>query len=178
MSTVQIVWLKKSFRLSDHPALTLAAKQGPMLPIYILEPEYWALSDTSYRHYLFIKGCLEEMAADLKKLGATLAIEQGEAVSVLRSLQKSFSSIELWSHQETGNHWTFERDQRVRTWCKENGVTFNEPLQFGVWRGSNIDRDHWAKLWDAFMAKPTATLPEDITFAEHSYKSSLPAPAA
>ena len=52
MSTVQVVWLKKSFRLSDHPALTLAAKQGPVLPIYVVEPEYWMLPDTSYRRPL------------------------------------------------------------------------------------------------------------------------------
>lgn len=181
MNTVQIVWLKKSFRLSDHCALTSAAKRGPVLPLYIVEPEYWTLPDTSYRQYLFLKGCVEEMAEDLESLGGKLVIAQGNAVDVLRSLQQKIvekfvedsprtkskvdkPKIELWSHQETGNSWTYKRDIAVRKWCKENDVTFHEPLQFGVWRGSKIDRDHWAKHWDELMAAPLATLPKDVSF--------------
>ncbi|MEN8445137.1 MAG: deoxyribodipyrimidine photo-lyase, partial [Cyanobacteria bacterium J06555_13] len=176
MSTVQVVWLKKSFRLSDHPALTLAAKQGPVLPIYVVEPEYWMLPDTSYRQYMFLKGCVEELAVELEIIGGRLAIAQGNVLTVLQSLQKQFTHIDLWSHQETGNHWTFERDRSVRKWCKKNNVAFHEPLQFGVWRGSKIDRDHWAKHWDAFMVQPVASLPTEISFVEHSFNSPLPEP--
>ena len=173
MSTVQIVWLKKAFRLSDHVALSSAARQGPVLPLYVVEPEYWALPDTSYRQYCFLKGCAEEMAEDLMALGGRLAIAQGSVVDVLRSLQKEFGQIQLWSHQETGNYWTYKRDIAVRAWCKENDVLFHEPLQFGVWRGSKIDRDHWAKHWDELMAKPIVALPEDISFALYSAEGSL-----
>ncbi|MEO0885804.1 MAG: FAD-binding domain-containing protein [Cyanobacteria bacterium J06648_10] len=176
MSTVQVVWLKKSFRLSDHPALTLAAKQGPVLPIYVVEPEYWTLPDTSYRQYMFLKGCVEELAVELEIVGGRLAIAQGNVLTVLQSLQKQFTHIDLWSHQETGNHWTFERDRSVRKWCKKNNVAFHEPMQFGVWRGSKIDRDHWAKHWDAFMVQPVASLPTEISFVEHSFNSPLPDP--
>lgn len=172
MSTIQIVWLKKAFRLSDHQAMTLAAKTGPILPLYIVEPEYWALPDTSYRQYLFLKGCVEEMATELSAIGGKLTIAQGSVVEVLRSLQKEFGQIELWSHQETGNYWTYQRDTAVRTWCKENHVQFHEPLQFGVWRGSYIDRDNWAKQWDELMAEPIVTLPEDISFAKLSLTDS------
>ncbi len=181
MGILQIVWLKKSFRLSDHRCLVEAASKGPVLLVYILEPDYWALPDTSYRQYLFLKGCLAEMAGELAMVGAKLAVLQGDAVDVLRSLKETFlsdtySNIELWSHQETGNAWTYERDKRVRRWCADNQVTFNEPLQFGVWRGSKIDRDRWAKDWDAFMAEPIVPFPKEITFATHSYHTSLPKP--
>ncbi|MEL7333768.1 MAG: FAD-binding domain-containing protein, partial [Cyanobacteria bacterium J06560_2] len=181
MRPLQIVWLKKSFRLSDHRCLVQAASRGPVLPLYILEPDYWALPDTSYRQYLFLKGCLAEMATELEGVGAKLAVLQGDAVDVLQRLKETFvgaayPSIDLWSHQETGNVWTYERDQRVRQWCSNNSTTFHEPLQFGVWRGSKIDRDHWAKHWDAFMAEPIVLLPKEITFATHDYDTTLPEP--
>ncbi|MEL6260301.1 MAG: FAD-binding domain-containing protein [Cyanobacteria bacterium J06626_6] len=168
MSTVQIVWFKKSFRLTDHPCLASAAERGPVLPLYIVEPAYWQLPDTSYRHYLFLKGCIEETAKSLQALGGGMLIRTGSAVDVLAALNETFPNFELWSYQETGNAWTYERDKAVRQWCRSNGIPFHEPLQFGVWRGSKIDRDHWAKHWDAFMSEPVAELPAKISFAEHA----------
>ena len=176
MASVQVVWFKKDFRLFDHRCLSFAAKKGPVLPLYVVEPDYWQLEDTSYRQYLFLKGCVEEVAEELRSLGAVLAVAQGNVVEILRQIQDTHGPIELWSHQETGNDWTFQRDKAVRKWCRAEGVTFTEPLQFGVWRGSKIDRDNWAKHWDALMAEPTVPVPEDISFVEHSYKDVLPKP--
>ncbi len=168
MNALQVVWFKKDFRLSDHQCLALAAKKGPILPIYIVEPDYWALEDTSYRQYLFLKGCVEELAQDLRSLGTALTIRTGSIVEVLKELSNTYSNIELWSHQETGNHWTYQRDRAVRKWCQQNGVSFHEPLQFGVWRGSKIDRDHWSQHWDKLMAEPICPLPKEISFVDSS----------
>ncbi|MBE9062467.1 cryptochrome/deoxyribodipyrimidine photo-lyase family protein [cf. Phormidesmis sp. LEGE 11477] len=178
MSTVQVVWFKKDFRLSDHRCLMYASQKGPILPLYVVEPDYWALKDTSYRQYLFLRGCVEETIEALKALGASVAIASGDVVEILKSLQKTYGDIELWSHQETGNDWTFQRDKAVRNWCRQAGVAFHEPLQFGVWRGSKIDRDNWAKQWDALMAEPMVSLPKDISFVEHSENKTMPSPEA
>lgn len=151
-------------------------QRASLTTLYVVEPEYWKLEDTSYRQYLFLKGCVEETAEALKELGAAMAIASGDVVNVLRSLQKTHGPIELWSHQETGNDWTFQRDKAVRKWCKAEGVTFHESLQFGVWRGSKIDRDHWAKHWDAFMTEPMVTLPKEISFIEQTASSAMPEP--
>ena len=176
MSIVQIVWLKKDFRLSDHRCLALAAEKGPVLPLYVVEPDYWQLSDTSYRQYLFLKGCVEETAEALQVMDAALAIEVGDMLEVLRSLQKTYGEIELWSHQETGNDWTFRRDKTVRKWCQQENVSFHEPLQFGVWRGSKIDRDRWAKRWDVLMVEPTVDFPKQVSFVAHPSSSTMPEP--
>lgn len=42
-----LVWLKRDLRLTDHPALTLAAGMGRVLPVYVVEPEYWQLIDAT-----------------------------------------------------------------------------------------------------------------------------------
>ena len=58
---MHIVWFKRDVRIYDHEALTQAAKHGPVLPIYILEPDLWHQPDMSYRHYLFLQDCLSEL---------------------------------------------------------------------------------------------------------------------
>ena len=45
-----LIWLKRDLRLQDHPALTLGAGMGAVLPVYVEEPDYWALPDTSAQH--------------------------------------------------------------------------------------------------------------------------------
>jgi len=36
---MQLVWFKRDLRIEDHVALVEAAARGPVLPLYILEPE-------------------------------------------------------------------------------------------------------------------------------------------
>ncbi|WP_288485077.1 deoxyribodipyrimidine photo-lyase, partial [uncultured Novosphingobium sp.] len=31
----QIVWLRRDLRLADQPALSAAAEQGPVIPVYV-----------------------------------------------------------------------------------------------------------------------------------------------
>ncbi len=137
-----------------------------MLPLYVVEPDYWQLPDTSYWQYLFLKGCLEELADDLARRGAPLTVRVGCVVDVLAELHETYEQLELWAHQETGNAWTYERDKQVRRWCRDRNIPFHEPLQFGVWRGSKIDRDHWAANWDKLMAQPQVHPPASLTAAE------------
>ncbi len=52
-SELQIVWFKRDLRVEDHRALAEAAAQGPVLPLYIAEPEYWCQPDASGRQWAF-----------------------------------------------------------------------------------------------------------------------------
>ena len=35
---LSLVWFKRDLRVTDHPALALAAAQGDVLPVHIVEP--------------------------------------------------------------------------------------------------------------------------------------------
>ncbi len=50
---MQVVWFKRDLRVHDHSALSQAAAAGPVMPLYILEPELWKQPDLSARHYAF-----------------------------------------------------------------------------------------------------------------------------
>lgn len=176
--TLQVVWFKRDLRVDDHEALATAAQAGPVLPLLVVEPDYWQLPDTSGRQYLWWSSCATCLKDDVERLGGQLALHIGSVLEALRAILDQHGPFHLTAHQETGNWWTFKRDLVVRDWCRENGIRFDEPMQFGVWRGSALDRDKWAKMWDRMMAEPMTNLPCEITWAEHGFDSETPAPCA
>lgn len=119
---MQVVWFKRDLRVADHAALTQAALRGPVIPLYIAEPELWQQPDMSGRHWGFISETLDELHDDLAKLGQPLVVRCGEAVDVLETMRRSFDVTAIWSHEETGNLWTFVRDKRVGAWCRSNNI--------------------------------------------------------
>ncbi len=68
----------------------------------------------------------------------------------------------LWSHEETGNSWTFARDKAVAGWARANGIPWHERRQHGVERRMKT-RDGWAKRWDRLMAESVAEPPRAVT---------------
>lgn len=158
---MHIVWFKRDLRIEDHGALTQAAKHGPVLPLYILERELWQQPDMSYRHYVFLQDCLFELSQVFEKLGQKLVIKVGNAVNVLEGIRKCHTIESLWSHQETWNGWTYERDKAVRSWCKSLNVPWREPPQNGVVRGLD-DRNGWAASWYHQMTIPLIDKPLNL----------------
>ncbi|MEM1151371.1 MAG: deoxyribodipyrimidine photo-lyase, partial [Pseudomonadota bacterium] len=172
---LQIVWFKRDLRLEDHPALTRAALAGRVLPLIVVEPGYWLCDDTSHRHYRYLSAGIEDLRAALKARGADLCVRVGFAPDVLADLRAQFGPFTLWSHQETGNMWTFARDKAVAGWARETGTVWHQPMTFGIWRGSSLNRDKWAKRWDAMMEEPLCALPEAVDWAQ-APSVDLPAP--
>ncbi|WP_417688687.1 FAD-binding domain-containing protein [Roseibium sp.] len=150
-SKLQVVWFKRDLRSYDHEALFRAAEHGPVLPLFIVEPELWQQPDMSARQYAFVLESIEELRHALARRGQPLVIRTGGVTEILATLHNSYGIAALWAHEETGNAWTFERDIAVAAWCKQNGVPFHEFRQTGVIRRLR-DRNGWARRWDEQMA--------------------------
>lgn len=158
---MQLVWFKRDLRAPDHAALTEAARHGPVLPLWIIEPGLWREPDASARQYDFLAECAVELRDTLARLGQPLVVRVGNAVPVLRDLhaQHRFSAIQ--AHQETANGFTFARDRAVRAWAQASGIALHEPRQTGVVRGLH-DRDGWAGQWQRFVATPIIEPPRAL----------------
>jgi len=66
---LNIVWFKRDLRVEDHRALAHAAQRGPVLPLYIAEPDFWAQPDSSARQWAFVEESLGELQQALERLG-------------------------------------------------------------------------------------------------------------
>ncbi|MFP4125491.1 MAG: deoxyribodipyrimidine photo-lyase, partial [Alphaproteobacteria bacterium] len=144
---VHVVWFKRDLRVHDHAPLAEAAARGRVLPLYVAEPGFWALAESSGRQWRFVAESLAELDADLRARGSALVVRTGEAVDVVRDLLDRLPVAALWSHQETNNAWTFARDRRVAELLRARGVPWHERRQHGVIRGL-ARRDGWAARWE------------------------------
>jgi deoxyribodipyrimidine photo-lyase len=157
--TYSVVWLKRDLRLHDHAALAHAAARGDVLCLYVIEPRLWAQADAANQHYQFILESLRDLYAELRLLGGRLHVVTGEMPAVLDRLfaLKPFTSV--FSHEETGNWLSYQRDLQVGKWCRVHGVHWQEFAQFGVVRRLR-DRDEWKARWDAHIEQAMIQAPD------------------
>jgi deoxyribodipyrimidine photo-lyase len=155
---LQLVWFKRDLRSWDHRPLLLASERGPVLPLLVVEPELWRQQDASARQWAFAAECALELREALAGLGQPLVVRCGEVVDVLERARRHFGIAALWSHEETGNGWTYARDRRVAVWARAHAIPWHELPQFGVVRRL-ASRDGWARRWEAQMAEPTSPAP-------------------
>jgi deoxyribodipyrimidine photo-lyase len=171
--SINVVWFKRDLRIMDHAPLFEAARAGFVLPLYIVEPELWKQPDSSFRHWHFIYDSLIDLRTCLAALGAPLIIRKGEAVDVLKQLLVELGPFTLWSHEESGNNWTYKRDISVALWSKSNGVNWHEFPTGGVVRRLK-SRDGWAKLRDTRMTAPIIQIREKVNGKIGVFSDELP----
>lgn len=175
MTAPVLVWFKRDLRITDHPALAAAGQY--VLPVYIIEPDYWRLPDTSARQWAFTAEALDSLRAQLGVLGQPLIVRQGDAVDELARLCRRHQITRILSHEETGNAWTYARDRRVAAWARDEGIIWQELPQCGVVRRLP-SRDGWQGARNRFIRQG---LTEDIRVLAPvcaSEATHLPAPRA
>jgi deoxyribodipyrimidine photo-lyase len=173
---IQLVWFKRDLRAHDHGPLAEAARHGPVLPLYVVEPELWRQADAAARHWEFIADCLTELDADLRQLGQPLNLRIGDLIAVLDDIRQRHGIAALWSHQETGNAWSFTRDQAVAAWAASHAIPWHELPQHGVVRRL-ANRNGWSKAWDQQMAKSTTARPQQLRPVNDVTSQALPTAA-
>ncbi len=158
---MHVVWFKRDLRIRDHRPLVEASKHGEVLCLYVHEPELLGTPGHGALQVGFINEALEELRENLRALGAELSVRVGSMPDVLDALHEEHGITALYSHRETGNRITYDRDLRVAAWAEDKGIAWHEWNQFGVVRRLG-SRDGWAAKWARFMNKPIVDPPEAI----------------
>jgi len=153
MKNINIVWLKRDFRLTDHEPLHSAITNGnPIILLYCFEPSIYSDPHYSNFHFEFIKQSIAEMNGILSHYQSNVIALESEVLPVLNYCREKFDSIQLWSHQETGLDITYQRDKQTRKWCNANRITWTEFQNNGVIRGLS-NRKTWSKEWGNYMRR-------------------------
>lgn len=161
MPSTQLVWFKRDLRLLDHRPLTTAAAAGPVLALYVYEPELLASPEWDSSHSRFIDQCLAQLEAGITVRGGLLLYRVGRMPDVLDRLFAEHPFCALHSHRETGNALTYQRDLRVAQWCRQHRIHWCQTPQDGVIRRLR-SRTGWARRWQQRMDEPIATPPDRI----------------
>ena len=110
VKSINLVWFKKDLRTFDNEALNEGLKAGPVVPIFVIEPNLWKLPDHSSRQWEFVRESLVDLKHSLNDINLKLIIRVGNIQDVIKELMEIFHIQAIYSHEETGNEWTYKRD--------------------------------------------------------------------
>ncbi len=154
LPAVNIVWFKRDLRLADHAPLRSAIAEGlPVVLLYCFEPSWMQHPDSDLRHWRFVRESLRDMELRLAPRNIPLYVVHAEVVDVLDALREAVEVKSIFSHEETGNGLTFERDRAVAAFCRKHGIIWREYQNGGVVRRL-YHRDDWEKRWIDTMNQP------------------------
>lgn len=114
-----ILWLRRDFRLTDHPALAAAIDAGgPVIPVFVHDAEVERLGAApKWRLGL----AAEKFSATLEAMGSRLILRQGDPLEVLRALIKETGAKAVyWSRLYDPG--AIARDKAVKAGLKADGI--------------------------------------------------------
>lgn len=160
-----IVWFRLDLRLSDHAALSEAAKTGaPVLPVYILDdetPGRWRMGGATR---WWLHGSLDALDRELAGLGGKLCLRRGPAPKVLADLLNATGAKAI--HATRGYApWEPALEQAVKRICQTRNAEFRlfrggllfEPD--GTATGSGKPFRVFTPFWKACLATPPPRAP-------------------
>ncbi|MDB9902134.1 DNA photolyase family protein [Flavobacteriaceae bacterium] len=151
---VNIVWLKRDLRSQDHEPLLKAECAGiPYIIIYLFEPSSIDYPDTSQRHLQFIYHSIGNLNNVLSEFNRRVDLFYGEAIEVFNYLIKNLDITSVFSYQESGTQGSWERDKKIKQFCKFNQINWKESQRDGILRGIKNRKD-WNKKWHLKMHLP------------------------
>jgi deoxyribodipyrimidine photo-lyase len=172
--SVNVVWLKRDLRLTDHQPLNHAIESGLTILYYVFEP--FLINDPHYdlRHWRFVLQSIQDINDQLNQFNSQVYVYLGHAIDGLSHIQQLFTITGLFSHQETGLLSTFERDKAVKQWCKTQHIPWKETKSGAVTRGKE-NRLGWDNDWRMIMRDALSKPPlSDTTLVSHQFLAQLP----
>lgn len=153
---LNLVWLKRDLRLLDHEPLQRALEQpGYHALVFCFEEEWLKHPTHSANHSHFVATSLVDMQKRLPK--HALWIWTGDFLNHLESLVAHYS-IKLFSYQEVGLGWSYQRDQAVLHFCRTHKIDWVEIPYGSIIRGA-AHRVGWDDHWKKCMSQPVKNPP-------------------
>lgn len=166
-TAINIVWFKRDLRLQDNEALRAAQEENlPIVLLYCFESSIMKYDDSDVRHWRFVFESIQDLKNQLKQLSvdAIVYVFHQEALFVFEQLAQLFTIKSVFSHQETGNQLTFQRDITVGKFFRNEQINWYESQTNGVIRKLK-SRENWDALWRQKMSSnPVSFEPSKLQF--------------
>jgi deoxyribodipyrimidine photo-lyase len=161
---LQILWLKRNLRLQDNELFALRnTTENPFVIIYCFEHSLMQYEDSDTRHWRFVYESLVDLKRQLAARQIELYIFYNGVLPVFNALQQQYNITRIFSHAETGNKLSFDRDIAVAQFCRDNNIVFTEFQTNAVVRGLK-NRKNWDALWEQKMQQPIVQMASDNFF--------------
>lgn len=154
------MWLKRDLRFTDHEPLYVAQQTGmPLMLLYCFEPSVMNHHDSDVRHWRFVYESLMEMQERLAPMKGKIVVCHNEAQYVFEQLTEAYQIATVFSHQETGNKLTYDRDVAMAAFFRSRNIVWKEYQTNGVVRRLKRNADK-AERWKRTMTAPPKMVDE------------------
>ncbi|SDD45392.1 deoxyribodipyrimidine photo-lyase [Auraticoccus monumenti] len=160
------MWFRRDLRLHDHPALAAAATDGPVLPVFVLDPALLATAGPVRTHCLF-----EALGALHGATDGALVLRTGRPSEVLPALAREVGADSVHVSAETTPYGR-RRDERVEQALGEvELVRTGSPYAVTPGRVRNGSGDAYQvfspfyRAWQQHGWRDPADLPRDLAWA-------------
>jgi deoxyribodipyrimidine photo-lyase len=152
---INIVWLKRDFRLSGHDAFYDAIEQNrPFITVCFFEPSIIKDKHHSARHWQYVYHSVLEMNKKLlEKEIAPITCYYGEVYHFFEEIRTKYTIKTVFSHLEIGVQSTFDRDLSMKEYFKVNKIWWKEYKQNAIKRGLK-KRINWLSFYHDFINQP------------------------
>src|SRR5690348_6358721 len=111
-----LLWFRRDLRVTDHPALIAAAKDGPVLGLFVVDPTLWDNVGPVRRAWV----AASLRALDLE-LGGRLTIRYGDPAQVVPAVAAEVGASSVHVTRET-TPYGISRDRRTATALDAAGI--------------------------------------------------------
>jgi deoxyribodipyrimidine photo-lyase len=137
------MWFRRDLRLADNPALLEATADGPVLPLFVLDPALWGPAGPSRRAYL--GASLRALDVDLRRRRTRLSVLRGDPVRRVVLAAQAVDAERVHVAADFGPYGA-HRDRAVETALAEAGIGLvrtGSPYAVAPGRVRNGSGDHY-----------------------------------
>ncbi len=179
MSATSILWLRRDLRLHDLPALSSAATDGAVLPVFILDERL--LAESSVRTTCLLRA----LRSAQESYDGRLVLRKGKAEDVLPALAKEVGASTIHISAES-QPWGRIRDQRVRNALGDDVELIATGSPYAVGPGTILNQSGkpfqvftpFSKAWNAHGWPAPSVVPRGLGFASGVEGLEIPEPPA
>jgi deoxyribodipyrimidine photo-lyase len=154
-----LLWVRRDLRLRDNPALTAAAHEGPVIPVYILDddaPGDWRMG-AAQRWYLH--HALTAFDASLRDKGSRLILRRGDAIAQLRAIMRDTGASRIHAIRHYEPWWQRAEEALGDALCRHDGNHL-APVE-DITTGAGTQYKVYSSFWKALAQQmpPAEPLP-------------------
>ncbi|RYY34359.1 MAG: deoxyribodipyrimidine photo-lyase [Sphingobacteriaceae bacterium] len=139
---VSVFWFRRDLRLNDNAGLYHALKSGnPVLPFFIFDKEILDdLKEKNDARVTFIYQTIEELRAELKKIGSSLLVIYDNPKGAWEKLLKVYPVAEVYTNHDYEPYAT-ERDGAIADMLKKEGIEFKTYKDQVIFERDEVTKD-------------------------------------
>jgi len=123
MNNPAIYWYRADLRLTDLPALVAASKQGPVIPVFVLDEQLGGDWRPGGATRWWLHHSLQSLKSDLRALGGDLVLLRGETTTVLKELMEETGAQHIYASRQY-QPWSQPLESAVKSLTESHGGDF------------------------------------------------------